>query len=241
MEYNGKNRKYCLNLALFKKLLKQYFIGRGINKKIYNIILIKIRKNDYCFVFNFLEKYISDYYTLFRKGVENKIYFSLHELRFSSFKYKLKMKRMAKLELLSKPKYIKRLFLCESFDKAFIKEIIEKMDSKQIKIYEKYYEFFNKIFTEVDKQTIKNIYSTIFGHIEIGINIYSLIELRKNWCEYSDLKNSFGIDTWFLDKEIQGDDDDLDVRKEKLEIFLYGYGLYKMGVFKIFKEKWHFV
>jgi hypothetical protein len=233
---------YKNNLVRFKKVLREYFNQKRIDKRIYNLVLVKIKKSKCEEIDKYLNYPDADYRNIFSDNyrIEGELWISSMYMYLTSKKLKMREKNKARIEMLSRPKYIEKLYLLGNFDNVFLKDIVKQMTSKQIKMYEMYYDLFVNIFIELDQQSTTNIVNNIFGgDCSNGINIYSLIGLHSAWYEYPRLKEEYGIDTWFLDEETKDLDED-PTNKEKLRIFIHGYGYYKMGIFNIFKEKWRF-
>jgi hypothetical protein len=246
-----KTKRYKDSIIMFKRLLRQHYREKGITRRMYNWILLKIKKSK----FKELDKPMK----IFHESLFEEARFRITKKRWiwelyvsvenNDRKTRLKKMRDKRMEFLSTPKYIKRLYLCDRFDKNFIKKIINEMKLKQIKTYEKYYDLFTNIFSEMDKRMVVYTINYIFDEDYIfGTDINGLVNLRDEdyGYNYGKLKRDFGFDTWFLDDEIgiEIPDSDGEVHGykdiEKLRIFLHGYGYYKMGVFNLFKDKWRF-
>ena len=205
-----KNR-YKNELFKLKKMLINLH-----NKKLYNYVLLKIKKRKYNDI-----KYIFDL---------GDIFYSIIFLETYDKKYILLNNYQKRKEYLYKNKYFEKIkYFRNDLNKEEIKYLLNEMRFENIKYFIEKYDLFIKYFKEIDEEFKGNNPDWIFN-IKLDRRIMSLenlmgfgLYIRNKYIHNNKIDKTF--------KEIDRDPDGLS------RVILNGYRYYKIGIFEIFKKQ----
>jgi hypothetical protein len=210
MKIRGRYNSELLNLK--KLLFKQN------NKKLYNYVMIKIKKHKY-----------EDIEKIFDL---DDIFYSIMILKMHDKKYLLKEKYNERKEYLYKLNFYEKIKIIRNdLNKKEIVYLIKEMKYDNIKKYIENYELFTKLFIEIDKDLKENIPDWIKS-IRLDPRIMSINNLMGLGLY---IRNNF-IHNGKIDSIINKFD--LYFEPDSLSrIILNGYRYYKIGLFKIFGKQ----
>jgi hypothetical protein len=184
------------------------------NNKLYNYVMLKIRKRKYKDIIPVLD---------------NDIIYSILALEMHDIKYILLNKYQKRKEYLFKNRYYSKInFYRKDLTKEEIKYLINEIRYDDINIFIDNYNAFNNIFKEIDEQIGNNIPDWIFS-IKLDSKIFSL----SNLCGLGlYIRNNF-----IHNKKIESTLRELYHPDSLSRIILSGYRFYKIGIFELFKEQ----
>jgi hypothetical protein len=207
---NKKNRYNSKLIELKKMLLNLH------NKKLYNYVMMKIKKRKY-----------KDINNLFDLG---DIFYSIIILETYDKKYILLNNYQRRKEYLYKCKYFEKIKLYRNdLKKEEIKYLLKEMEFNNIIIFIDNYDLLINIFNEIDKEIEGNTLDWIFT-----------IKLERRILA---INNLIGLGLYIRNKYIHNNKIDKMLKEKNRDpdglsgIILNGYRYYKIGIFEIFKKQ----
>ena len=216
--------KYKEQLLKIKCLLKKIYT----EERIYNHILLKLRKCEYDTI---IDRYID-----FFNDSQYALFYEISHLRMYDKKNRNESKHRMKIYNLKKNMIIEKIRIVKNYTFTIrqINSMLENLNNSDIEKFNKYYYNFINIFSEIDKHidsdSIIRITSAEYQSKYSTVEHFGLGMVIRNEYIYKNLDKN--VENIFYNKNdseyLPPEPDDISA------IILIGYRYYKLGIFNVF-------